>query len=141
MEVKSTFGYSPSCSRKSIGSVPSSIERTITLIAAICVTGKNNDHVCPGCAFRNLFDARADAKSAGGLNETSLLIPVVPLVPMTRAICAGHVAERISPIPSAGPVPANAAAISPTKSGIAHAGLTRRISRCDFMSIAAVGYR
>ena len=108
-----------------MGRVPSSIDRIITLTAAICVSGKNSDHCCPGFASKNLFDARADARSAEAVKATSLLIPVVPLVPITNAICDGAPVDLTSPRPKAGPVPARAAVISPAKSGIAHAGLTR----------------
>lgn len=84
--MKSTFGYSPSKFRRSSGIVPTSIERIITFTAAIWVTGRSSDHCAPAIAPINELDACADAISASRVNATSLINPVLPLVPTTMAI-------------------------------------------------------
>ena len=87
------------------------------------------------------FDACADAIKFSRVNATSLLMPVLPLVPTTIAIFFGATTDEISPKPKAGPVPTRAAVICAANCVISLAGLACIRFRCDDMSIAAVGYR
>lgn len=95
----------------------------------------------PGCAPINLLEARADEMSAVEVSKTSLDEPVVPDVPIATAALLGAYSDVIAPKPRVGPSPTSAAVISLARSEISHAGLTRRIFRCDEVSIATVGYR
>ena len=74
-------------------------------------------------------------------SKTSLAVPVVPDVPIAMAASCGAYSDEISPKPRVGPSPTSAAVISLASWEISHAGLTRRIFRCDEVSIATVGYR
>ena len=87
------------------------------------------------------MDAFADEISADDVSRTSLDVPVVPDVPIATAALLGAYSDEISPKPRVGPSPTSAAVISPANWEISHEGLTRRIFRCDEVSIAAVGYR
>jgi hypothetical protein len=89
----------------------------------------------------NLLEARADEISAVDVSKTSLEAPVVPEVPIATAALLGAYSDEISPKPRVGPSATRAAVISPANWEISHAGLTRRIIRCDEVSIATVGYR
>ena len=95
----------------------------------------------PGFAPTNALEARADEIKACDDKKISLGAPVVPEVPITTAACVGPNSELTSPNPRVGPLPARAAVMSLAKRGVSHAGLTRRIFRCDELSIAVVGYR
>jgi hypothetical protein len=102
--------------------------------------------VWPDCAPINLFEARAEESSAVDVSKTSLDVPVVPDVPIATAALLGANSDEISPKPRVGPSPTSAAVISLASweishAGLSHAGLTRRIFRCDEVSIATVGYR
>ena len=95
----------------------------------------------PGLAPKNLLEARADEINAVEVSKTSLDAPVVPDVPIATAAWLGACSDEISPKPRVGPSPTRAAVISLASWEISHAGLTRRIFRCDEVSIATVGYR
>ena len=88
-----------------------------------------------------LLDALADEIIAVVDKKISLDVPEVPEVPIAIAAELGAYSEEISPKPRVGPSPTSAAVISPANWEISHAGLTRRIFRCDEVSIATVGYR
>jgi len=137
MAVKSALGNSW-VSRRSMGVVPSSRDRTRTLTPAMWLRGRRRDQTCPNFAPRNSLDALAEARRALAVIPTSLDPPVVPLVAMTKATGRGTWSDVIAPKPKAGPVPTKAAANSTITFGM---GLSagQRSSLCDEFSIATVG--
>ena len=92
-------------------------------------------------APRNLCDACADAITAWVVRATSLATPVLPVVVTTTAIESGANEDLTGPKASAGPLPSRVEVIFAIISARGSSEPTRLTFRCDFISIAVVGYR